>query len=373
MYKILIVDDNQVWRESLSEMLEESGYTTSMAATGEEAVRLLESGEPYDLIVSDLLLPGMDGFELCRYVRESSSLPKVPFIFCSGFFPAEEQKSLAKLLEVEEFFDKPVDFDQMFAVIEKILSKNDDKEESGPGKGQAFSKAHTELIQSKLWKAVERERRQKEVAEALALQLKKNLESFIAAVAKAVEARDPYTAGHQRRVAMLADAIGRELSLSSEQLNAIHFGSLIHDIGKVHVPSELLVKPTALSEIEFEMIKTHAEVGYDILKDIDSPWPIAEIAYQHHERVNGTGYPRGLKGDEIIPEAKVVIVADVVEAMMSHRPYRAALGEDAAIKEITRNRGEFYDSGAVDACLRVFEKGFQFDEQTPSDAETTER
>ncbi len=360
MHKILIIDDNQIWLESLAEMLRGAGYEIKTAVTGEDAVKLLDK-EPVDLIISDLLLPGMDGFELCRHVRESTTLPDIPFIFCSGFFPAEEQKELAELLAVEEFFDKPVDFDQLRKAVKRVLAEESDKKNGHDAGKNTFSDAHAELIQSKLWYAVERERKQRKIAEELARRLEKNLEGFIAAVAKAVEARDPYTAGHQRRVAKLACAIGREMSLSDEQINGIHFGSLIHDIGKIHIPSELLVKPSALSNIEFEMIKTHAEVGYDILKDIDSRWPIAEIAYQHHERIDGSGYPRGLKGDEIIIEAKIVAVADVAEAMVSHRPYRAALGIDAAMEELSRYRGSSYDADAVDACLKVFEKGFTFE------------
>jgi len=373
MVKILIVDDNPAFRKSLSEVLVSSGYGVDEAATGEAAIKILEKSVP-DLIISDLLMPGIDGFELCRHVRGSKKMPNIPFIFCSGFFPEKEQEELSRLLAVDDFFDKPVDFDRLLPAIKRNLEKTSPKDEKQVDSYEAFfSTSHADLVQSKLWSAVEQERKQRARAEALVVQLQKNLEGFIASVAKAVEARDPYTAGHQRRVSTLASAIAEEMGLDEHVITGIKLGAIIHDIGKIYVPSELLVKPSALSSIEFEMIKTHAKVGYDILSGIDSPWPIAEMSYQHHERINGSGYPRGLKDGEIILEARVISVADVVEAMMSHRPYRAALGEEAAIEEIKANRGVLYDADAVDSCLGIFERGFSFEEDVPSDNETVER
>lgn len=182
------------------------------------------------------------------------------------------------------------------------------------------------------------------------------------AIARAVEARDPYTAGHQRRVASLSCAIAKRMGLDEDRIEGIRMGATIHDIGKIQVPAELLVKPSKLSEIEYSLIQNHAQVGYDILKDIHFPWPVANIAHQHHERIDGSGYPQGLKGDEICLEARIVAVADVVEAMASHRPYKQALGIDLALAEIQQNQGVLYDSEAVDACLKVFaEDGFEFE------------
>ncbi len=187
------------------------------------------------------------------------------------------------------------------------------------------------------------------------------LEATIAAAGKAVGARDPYTAGHQLRVAQLAGAIGRELGLEEACIKGISMGAMIHDIGKIHIPAELLSKPGRLTEIEFSMMKTHTEVGYDILRDIPFPWPVADIAHQHHERLDGSGYPQGLKDNDICLEARIVAVADVVEAMSSHRPYRPGLGIDKALGEIRNHGGKFYDSRAVDACVRLFtEKRFKF-------------
>jgi len=193
-------------------------------------------------------------------------------------------------------------------------------------------------------------------------QLRQGLIGTIVAVSRAVEARDPYTAGHQQRVARLARCIAQEMRLNAERIEGLRMGATIHDIGKIHLPAEILSNPGKLSAMEFELIKTHAQVGYDILKDIPFPWPVADIAWQHHERINGTGYPQGLKGDEICLEARIVAVADVVEAMSSHRPYRAALGIDAALEEIKMHRGQWFDPAAVDACLKLFrEKKFNFE------------
>lgn len=198
----------------------------------------------------------------------------------------------------------------------------------------------------------QRKRAEAEVAEGRNL-LDNALEGTVAAIAKAVEARDPYTAGHQRRVAQFSVSIGRELGLSEDQVKGLHMGATIHDIGKIHVPAELLSKPTRLSEVEFALMRGHAQVGYDILKDVVFPWPLADIAHQHHERMDGSGYPQGLKGEETCLEARIVAVADVVEAMASHRPYRAALGVGMALKEIKAGRGKRYDADVVDACVKL--------------------
>ncbi len=199
---------------------------------------------------------------------------------------------------------------------------------------------------------------------AAAEKLRRSLEGTIDTLAATMEMRDPYTAGHQRRVAEIAAAIAAEMHLPAETIQGIHFGALIHDIGKIQVPSEILSKPSRLTKLEYELIKVHAQAGYDIIKGVDFPWPVANMVRQHHERLDGSGYPQGLKGDEIALEARVLAVADVVEAMSSHRPYRAGLGMDAALKEIETKRGVWFDPAAVDACLRLFrEKNFAFEAQ----------
>lgn len=186
--------------------------------------------------------------------------------------------------------------------------------------------------------------------------LKKTMEGIVLVTAKTVEMRDPYTAGHQRSVAKLAQAIGTKMGLGEDDITGIRFACEIHDLGKIYVPAEILCKPGKLSCIELDMIKTHPQMGHQILKMVDFPWPIATIVGQHHERMDGSGYPSGLKGEEISLGARILGVADVVEAIASHRPYRPALGREAALKEIYRHRGELYDPDVVDACLELFNK-----------------
>ncbi|MDD5343459.1 MAG: PAS domain S-box protein [Smithella sp.] len=191
--------------------------------------------------------------------------------------------------------------------------------------------------------------------------LRKSLGATINAMAVTVETRDPYTAGHQRRVADLARTIASEMKLTNEQIDGIRMASMIHDIGKISIPSEILAKPTKLTELEFSLIKTHSQSGYNILKDIDFLWPVAQIILQHHERINGSGYPNGLTEEQILLESQILAVADVVEAISSHRPYRPAFGINIALNEITKNRGILYNPDIVDACLRLFgEKNFKF-------------
>ena len=190
--------------------------------------------------------------------------------------------------------------------------------------------------------------------------LRKAVSTTIQVMVSAVEMRDPYTYGHQIRSSDIARAIATEMGLPEERIDGIRMAGSIHDIGKLSIPAEILSKPTKLTEIEFALIKEHSRSGYEMLKDVESPWPLAEIVYQHHERMNGSGYPQRIKGDEILLESRILAVADVVEAMSSHRPYRAALGVEAALEEIKKNKGILYDNPVADACLRLFrEKGYQ--------------
>jgi PAS domain S-box-containing protein/putative nucleotidyltransferase with HDIG domain len=186
--------------------------------------------------------------------------------------------------------------------------------------------------------------------------LQSAMSSTIDAISMIVESRDPYTAGHQRRVAKLAVAIAGKLGLSEERIDLIRMGSLIHDIGKIYIPSEILTKPTRLGDLEFTMMKSHPTVGYEILNKVDFIPTIVDIVYQHHERIDGSGYPLGISGDKIFLESRIVAVADTVEAMASNRPYRPALGTTIALEEIKKLRGSALDTGVVDACLKLFEE-----------------
>jgi len=216
------------------------------------------------------------------------------------------------------------------------------------------------LIVSAICDISQRKRTEEELRQT-SLRLQRAIEGAINAVALTTEIRDPYTAGHQHRVAKLACSIGRELGLSNEQIEGVRVAGTLHDIGKIYVPAEILSRPGRLRQNEINLVKDHAQVGYDLLSTIEFPWPVAQIVLQHHERMNGSGYPLGLSGDEILIEAKIMSVADVVEAMASHRPYRPALSIEEALLEISQQRGVLYSPEAVDACIKVFtQRGFKF-------------
>ncbi len=202
--------------------------------------------------------------------------------------------------------------------------------------------------------AMERKNTERELRNSLE-KLTRSLSGTVKAMAMTVEMKDPYTADHQKRGALLAYAIAEEMRLDAKVIEGIQLASMIHDVGKISIPGEILSKPCILSSPEFNLIKTHPQVGYEILKGIEFPWPIAEIVLQHHERLDGSGYPYGLKNDEIIMEARILAVADVVEAIASHRPYRPAFGIDEAISEISRMRGVLYDTNVVKSCISLFQ------------------
>lgn len=195
------------------------------------------------------------------------------------------------------------------------------------------------------------------------MKLKQTLTGVIYATELMIETRDPYTAGHQKRVALLAKEIAKKMELTEHQIEGVYMVGMIHDVGKISIPAEILSMPRRLTPAEFNLIKSHPQAGHDILKSIEFPWPIADIIIQHHERLDGTGYPKGISGNSIRLEAKILMVADVVEAMASHRPYRAAFGLDRALGEIKQNKGILYDTNAVNACVELFEnEEFSFED-----------
>jgi putative nucleotidyltransferase with HDIG domain len=223
---------------------------------------------------------------------------------------------------------------------------------------------------AKLYEAAQRELAERTVAQqelsASVETLERTLRGAVSALAATTEYRDPYTAGHQKRVTALACAIAGEMGLSQSQTEGLRVAGHLHDIGTIAVPAQILTKPSLLTEVESMLMRTHVQTGYDILKTIDFPWPVAQIVLQHHERMDGSGYPQGLVGEAILLEARILAVADVVEAMASHRPYRAALGIDKALEEICLNKGTLYDSAAVDACLTLItERRFELGQPPP--------
>jgi len=319
---ILVVDDDEAVGRMIQRLCRKNGYDCSLASSGKEALKLLEK-EKVDVVITDIVMPGMDGMELTKRVKDRYDSD---VIIMTGF---AEEYAYDQAIEVggSDFLCKPVNPKELTIRLGRVLRER-----------TVLSALHRSMAQ-----------------------LQEVLEGAIHTIVMAVEAKDPYTSGHQRRTADLACAIAANMGLQEDQIRGIRMAGLIHDVGKIAVPSEILSKPSKLSDVEFALIKTHPSVGYEILKGINFPWPVAEIAYQHHERMDGSGYPRGLKGEEILLGARIMTVADVVEAMASHRPYRPALGIDKALEEIQKNRGVLYDPEVADACLRVFREGtFRF-------------
>jgi len=326
--KILAVDDTPASLKLLSNLLQEEGYEVRAAINGELALKSAISNPP-ELVLLDIRMPDMDGFEVCRKLKEHPKTHGVPVIFVTALSETEE-KVQGFALGAVDFVTKPYQREELLARVQTHLEIN--------------------RLRNNL----------EELVEDRTSKLKDSMLDFITAIAATVEMRDPYTAGHQRRVAGLAAAIAGEMKLPEDQIEGIYLAGVVHDIGKIRVPAEILCKPGRLSATEYCLIKEHPETGYDILKSIHFPWPISQIVLQHQERQNGSGYPQGLSDTEILLEARILAVADVVEAMMSHRPYRPGRGVDAALEEITHNRGTLYDPAVVDACLKLFrERGYR--------------
>lgn len=475
--RVIIADDDESSRYMLTAMLRAAGHEPIPAEDGVEALQLARDKHP-DIIVSDILMPGMDGYQLCREWRADSSLAHIPFVFYTANYTDAGDERFAHNLGADRFLIKPMDPHDLLNELERIMQLT----ESGAIEPHAPDANESDLLREYNTRLVHKLQQQidelKVSNEVLALtkgnlsslvetapvaiitlnaaghvlmwnpaaeemfgwkseeligkvcplaeepsgiectrilnalnapisghetefhakdghpvdvsvsaapfpsedgdgvlavmtditlqhETKRNLETTIerlsrmmegtvGAIAKIVEARDPYTSGHQERVAELAEAIALEMGLPADVVEGIRVAGLIHDIGKVYVPAEILSKPRHLTEVEFSIVKLHPEVAYDVLSDIDFPWPIATYVVQHHERLDGSGYPGGLKGDEILLGSRILGVADVVEAMSSHRPYKVASGIDAALEEIEFGAGERYDADAVSACVALF-------------------
>ena len=489
--KILIVDDEDQNLYLLESLLKGSGYQVVSARNGVEALERLKQ-ESIDMIISDILMPKMDGFQFCRECKGDDKLRMIPFVFYTAAYTEKKDEEFALSLGAEKFIIKPIEPNVFLTTLEgvikeytkgvvvapkrpireetvylsvynerlvrqlekkmlnlekanKALKESEQKyrelvdnandaviviETTGylsfvnpkfcemmgytmeEAKKLHFSKlVHPEDLAivtenfkktlsreevprnyefralTKLGKAIyvdhnftviereggavkiqavvrdvtERKRAEEELQESFE-KIQKTMRGAIHAIGLIVEVRDPYTAGHQRRVTSLATAIAKEMGLSKDRIDGILLAGAIHDIGKISVPAEILSKPGRISDIEFSIIKTHPQVAHDILRTIEFPWAIGPIILQHHERIDGSGYPSGLSGEDIMLEARILGLADVIEAMASHRPYRPALGIDKALEEISQNKDILYDPNVVDACLKLFaEKGFTFE------------
>ncbi|MBW9256681.1 MAG: response regulator [Candidatus Thiodiazotropha sp. (ex. Lucinisca nassula)] len=462
--KILIVDDVADNLSVLSSLLQAEGFRVFAAISGNLALQALDTLVP-DLILLDIVMPEMNGFEICARIKERESLRNIPVIFISALddpqdkvkafssggvdyigkpFQKEEvlarvkthielagardkletlvesrthellenQKRLKKTQQLarlgsweldlvngtlywsDEVFNifglKPSEFvpgfeaflervhpedresvkmtyltavkDKLaYDLVHRIVRNDNDDIQYVHELADHVINEDGEVIRSigtvqDITNLVTLDKERQHYLE----KFKNSLEKTVIVVSATLEKRDPYTAGHQRNVSELAVSIAKELNLSDDTISGIRLGSIIHDIGKINIPSEILTRPGKLSDLEFEMIKTHPLHGSEILKDVEFPWPIAEMVLQHHERLDGSGYPNSLKGDEILPEAKIIAVADVVEAMSSHRPYRPSLGIEVALKEIEAGSGRLFDEKAVSACINLFrEKDFK--------------
>lgn len=319
---LYVEDDNEI-RELLTRFLGRRLGTLHTAVNGEEGARLFHEHQP-DIVVTDIKMPVMDGLEMASIIK--SSVRDVPIIVITAY---SERDYFIRAIEigVDQYVTKPVNTDILLQAIYKSAKTRFHKRE--------MAKAEKLIIDS--------------------------LEQTIGVLSRAIELRDPYTDGHQKRVSLLATAIAEEMGMSANTVTGIRLGSLVHDVGKIRVPAEILSCPRKLSGIEMDIIRTHLQAGYDILAGATFPWPVARMVVEHHERMDGSGYPKGLKGMEICIEARIIAVADVVEAMTSFRPYRPSLGIEAAVDEIRKNRGKLYDQDVVDCCIRVLEKSnFKF-------------
>lgn len=347
--RILIVDDEASVRKLLGRLLEAEGYECVLASGAEEArERLL--GMAFDLMLCDLAMPGISGLELAREVMPA--FPEMAVVFVTGVDDTGVARDALEL-GAYGYILKPFKLNEILIQVANALRRRD---------LEIALKGHLQELERKV------EERTQELQRTLT-DLRQALEGAVMAISLAVESRDPYTAGHQRRVAELSRAIAKEMGLAPGRIEGLYMAGLIHDLGKIAVPAEILSKPTRLSKAEFELIKSHPQVGYEILKPIHFPWPVADMVRQHHEKINGSGYPLGLKGDEMLIEAKILAVADIVEAIASHRPYRPALGLENAMDEILANKGILYDPEVVDACVRLIkERGLNLDEIGPKES-----
>jgi len=340
--QVLIVDDERPIRVLLQKILEANGYICRIAENAAQA-RVLMSEQASDLILCDINMPGESGLDFIRHVLKA--YPETAAIMVSAIGDPLLAESMLQL-GVYDYIIKPMDRNGILISV-----------------ANAFRRRDLEITNRSYRRNLEQ--MVDERTDSLQRSMKKlenAMDGIVRAIAHTVETRDPYTAGHQRRVADLAVAIAETVGFEKDKIEAVRVAASIHDLGKISVPAEILSKPSRLTVNEFNLIKEHPQVGYDILKDIEFPWEIATMVYQHHEKLDGSGYPLGVSGDDILPESRVLTVADIVEAMASHRPYRPGLGMDVALGEIDKNKGKFYDPEVSAACHALFnEKRFTFE------------
>ncbi len=370
--KILVAEDNEDIRYLLERSLRDGyGHEVTTVANGAEALQQALK-QPPDIIVSDIMMPEMDGYQLCYECKKNDKLKDIPFVFYTATYTSQEDEKFALNLGANAFIRKPTEPDVLVQKLREILKKIKTgtllHPEIAPLKPSLYLTEYSKRVVTKLEeKMVQLEAeitQRKKVEEDLqrtAEKLKKFFNGMIKTIGLITEERDPYTAGHEVQVTRLSCAIAREMSFSPDRIEGLRVAGLLHDIGKLIIPLGILSKAAKLSRIEFDLVKEHSKTGYNILKAIEFPWPVAKTVLQHHERMDGSGYPEGLSGKDILLEARILGVADVVEAMSSHRPYRPALGIGKALEEISDKSASLYDSDVVTTCLKVFKNGFSFE------------
>jgi len=338
---ILVVDDDEQILKLLKVLLETNNYKCTLAINAAEARNAMQD-QNFEVVLCDVNMPGESGMDFARYVLTEYADTAVLMVTA-----VDDPEIAGTALEIGAYgyIIKPFKPNELIIDVANVLRRRD---------LEIQNRDHRKNLEKLV---AERTERLQDTLE----NLRKAMGGTIQVISSTVEMRDPYTAGHQQRVTTLACTIATEMGLPEDRIEGLRMAGIIHDLGKIAVPAEILSKPGEITEAEFGIIKSHPQVGNDILKDIEFPWPIAQIVYQHHERMDGSGYPQGLSGEDILMEARILAVADIVEAMASHRPYRSALGIDKALEEISQKRGILYDPEVVDACLKVFkENGYKF-------------
>ncbi len=335
MSRILIVDDEKSIRITIAELLQREGFEVVAVPDATIALEILDQ-QSFDILITDIVMPRLNGIDLVSKVRSHDNM--IQIIIMTGE-PTVETATKAVQNSANDYLIKPIHKEVLLKTVynaSRIKTLNDEKVNL--------------LNQNRLY--------QKNLEEMVAVRtkaLQKAMQGTILLISTVIESRDPYTAGHQRRVGNLAATIAEQMKLEQKTVDNLRIIGYIHDVGKIAIPVEILSKPGRLSDLEMEMIRSHSRQGFEMLKKVNLPDFIADTIFQHHERLNGSGYPQGLHGSEIKLETNVLIVADVVEAMMSHRPYRPALGLEITLNELRTNTGSLYQPDVVEACLGLLE------------------
>jgi len=322
---ILLLEDDPFDIEQIKILLNKSNikYDIIEVIKKNDFIKILNANN-IDLILADYSLPSFDGIEALNIAQKVN--PFIPFIFVSGMM--KEELAIECLNQGATDYVFKTHLKRLIPTILRALRES------------------KEIKRRKIAEEKVRESYEK---------LNKTFEEVVVALSSIAEKRDPYTAGHQKNVSKIACTIAKMLGLSPIKIEGLRIAAILHDIGKFYVPSEILNKPGKLTDLEFSILKTHPQVGYEIIKEIEFPWPVADMILQHHEKLDGSGYPKGLFEKDILLESKILAVSDVIEAMSSHRPYRAALGIEAALNQVKNNSGLLYDKSVVECCLDIFE------------------